>query len=126
MHRMPPTTEPLSRNFLDETVFWIITAVQDREAMRTGTSPATRHGRSSNAQFRARGFAETMHDPLIRIVSLHTDSRRLRHLPTAMRLAVRCVSFRSFRSSPRSDTVHCGDSAHFVKYQLIEARSPRP
>jgi hypothetical protein len=72
MHRMPPTTEPLSRNFLDETVFWIIAAEQEREAMRTHTSPATRHGRSSNTQFRARGFAESMHHPLIRIVSLQT------------------------------------------------------
>ena len=58
MHRMPPTTEPLSRNFLDETVFWIIAAEQEREAMRTHTSPRARHGRSSNTQFRARGFAE--------------------------------------------------------------------
>jgi hypothetical protein len=29
MHRMPPTTERLSRNFLVETVFWIIAAEQD-------------------------------------------------------------------------------------------------
>ena len=72
MHRMPPTTEPLSRNFLDETVFWIITAVQGREAMRTRTSPATRHGRSSNTQFRAREFAESIHHPQTRIVSLQT------------------------------------------------------
>jgi hypothetical protein len=35
-----------------------------------------------------------MHHPLIRIVSLQTGQRRLRHLPTATRLAVRCVSFR--------------------------------
>ena len=72
MHRMPPTAEPLSRNFLDETVFWIVAAVQDREAMRPRTSPATRHGRSSNTQFRAREFAQSMHHPLIRIVSLQT------------------------------------------------------
>jgi hypothetical protein len=72
MHRIPPTTEPLSRNFLDETVFRIIAAEQEREAMRTHTSPATRHGRSSNTQFRARGFDESMHHPLIRIVSLQT------------------------------------------------------
>jgi hypothetical protein len=72
MRRMPPTTEPLSRNFLDETVFWIIAAEQEREAMRTHTSPRARHGRSSNTQFRARGFAESMHHPLIRIVSLQT------------------------------------------------------
>jgi hypothetical protein len=72
MHRMPPTTEPLGRNFLDETVFWIIAAEQEREAMRTHTSPATRDGRRSNTQFRARGFAESMHHPLIRIVSLQT------------------------------------------------------
>ena len=73
MHRMPPTTEPFSRNFLDETVFWIIDAEQEREAMRTHTSPRARRGRSSNTQFRARGFAESMHYPLIRIVSLQTS-----------------------------------------------------
>jgi hypothetical protein len=110
VHRMPPTTEPLSRNFLDETLLWIIAAVQDREAMRTRTSPATRHGRSSNTQFRARGFAESMHHPLIRIVSLQSGSRRLRHLPTATRLAVRCVSFFLFLiGSPRNpDDIHRG------------------
>jgi hypothetical protein len=70
MHRMPLTTERRSGNFLDETVFWIIAAEQEREAMRTRTSPATGHGRSSNTQFRARRFAESMHHPLIRIVSL--------------------------------------------------------
>ena len=68
---MPPTTEPRSRNFLDETVFWIIVAEQEREAMGTQTSPATRHCRSSNTKFRAREFAERMH-PLIRIFSLQT------------------------------------------------------
>ena len=73
MHRMPPTTEPLSRNFLDETVFWIIAAEQEREAMRTRASRTTRHGRSSSTQFRARGFAESIHHPLIRIVSLQTQ-----------------------------------------------------
>jgi hypothetical protein len=72
MHRMPPTTEPFSRNFLDETVFWIIDAEQEREAMRTHTSPRARHGLSSNTQFRARGFAESIHHPLIRIGSLQT------------------------------------------------------
>jgi hypothetical protein len=72
MHRMPLTTEPRSGNFLDDTVFWIIAAEQEREAMRTHTSPRARHGRSSNTQFRARGFAESMHHPLIRIVSLQT------------------------------------------------------
>jgi hypothetical protein len=94
IHPMPPTTEPRSGNFLDETVFWIIAAEQERETMRAHTSPATRHGGSSNTQFRARGFAESIHHPLIRIVSLQTGQRRLRHLPTATRLAVRCVSFR--------------------------------
>jgi hypothetical protein len=57
MHRMPPTTEHLSRNFLDDTVFWIIAAKQEREAKRTHTSPRARHGRSSNTPFRARRFA---------------------------------------------------------------------
>ena len=71
-HRMPPTTEPRNGNFLDETVFWIIDAEQEREAMRTHTSPATRHGRSANTQFHARGFGESIHHPLIRIVSLQT------------------------------------------------------
>jgi hypothetical protein len=27
MERMPPTTEPLSGNFLDETFVWILTAL---------------------------------------------------------------------------------------------------
>jgi hypothetical protein len=72
MRRMPPTTEPRRGNFLDETVFWIIAAEQEREAMWTHTTPATCHGQSSNTQFRARGFAENMYDPLIRIVSLRT------------------------------------------------------
>jgi hypothetical protein len=72
MHRMPPITEPLSRNFRGDTVFWIIAAEQEREAMRTRTSPRARHGRSSNTQFHARGFAESTHHPLIRIVSLQT------------------------------------------------------
>ena len=69
---MPPTTEPRSGKSLDQTVFWIIAAELKREAMRTHTSPATRHGRSSNTPFRARRFAESMHHPLIRIVSLQT------------------------------------------------------
>jgi hypothetical protein len=72
MHSMPPTTEARSGNILDETVFWIIAAEQEREATRTHTSPRARHGRSSNTQFRARGFAESMHHPLIRIVPLQT------------------------------------------------------
>jgi hypothetical protein len=72
MHRTPPTTEPRSGTFLDDTVFWIIAAGLKREAMQTHTSASTRHGRSSNTQFRARGFAESMHHPLIRIVSLQT------------------------------------------------------
>ncbi len=70
IRRMPQTTEPLSRNFLDETVLWIVAAEQEREAMRTHTSPATRLGRSSNTQFCGRGFAEPTHRPLIRIGSL--------------------------------------------------------
>ena len=72
MHRMPPTTEPLIRNFLEDTVFRIIAAEQEREAMRTHTSPRARHLLSSNTQFRARGFAESIHHALMRIVSLQT------------------------------------------------------
>jgi hypothetical protein len=72
MQRMPPTTEPLGRNFLDESVFWIIAAERQQEAMRTQMSSATRHGRSSNTQIRARGFTMSMHHPLIRIISLQT------------------------------------------------------
>src|ERR1700727_2626818 len=41
-HRMPPTTEPVSRNFLGNTVFWITATEQEREAMRTHTGQATR------------------------------------------------------------------------------------
>ncbi len=100
---MPLTTEPCSGNFFDETVLWIVAAEQEREAMRTHTSPRARHGRSSNTQFRARGFGESTQHPLIRIVSLHTGYRRLRRLPTATRLAVRVLSASTRRSTSTCD-----------------------
>ena len=50
---MPPTTEPLSRNFLDETFFWILADKKVRQALRAHNSPRTPYGRSSNTQFRA-------------------------------------------------------------------------
>jgi hypothetical protein len=34
---MPPTTEPISRNFLDETFVWILTDEKDRQALRSHT-----------------------------------------------------------------------------------------
>jgi hypothetical protein len=54
MHRMLRTTEPLSRNLLDETFFWILAGEKERPAVRTHNSPGTRYDRSSNTQFRAR------------------------------------------------------------------------
>ena len=44
---MPPTTEPLSRNFLEETFFWIPADEKERQAVRAHISPGTRYGRSS-------------------------------------------------------------------------------
>jgi hypothetical protein len=66
---MPPTTKPLSPNFLDEKLFWILADEKERQAERAHKSPGTRSGRSSNAHFRAREFAEREHRPLIRIGS---------------------------------------------------------
>ena len=39
MHRMPPTTEPLSHNFLGETFVSIFTDEKGRRALRTHTRP---------------------------------------------------------------------------------------
>jgi hypothetical protein len=36
---MPPTTEPLSRNSLDEAFVWILIHKKDRQALRTHTRP---------------------------------------------------------------------------------------
>jgi hypothetical protein len=44
---MPPTTEPLSRNFLDETIVWILADEKKRQAVRAHNSPRTRYGRST-------------------------------------------------------------------------------
>jgi hypothetical protein len=67
---MPPTTEPLSRNFLDETFFGISDDEKDQQAVRAHNSPGTRSGQSSNTHFGARGFVERKHRPLIPIDSL--------------------------------------------------------
>jgi hypothetical protein len=64
---MPPTTEPLSRDFLDETFFWIPADEHERRAVRAHNSPGTRYRLSLNTQFRVRGFAERKRRPLIRI-----------------------------------------------------------
>jgi hypothetical protein len=69
MQRTPSTTEPFSRNFLDETFFWSPADEKERQAVRAHNSPGTRYRRSSNTQFRARRFAEREHRPLIRIGS---------------------------------------------------------
>jgi hypothetical protein len=71
---MPPTTDPLSRNFLDETFVWILADNKEREkerqALWTHTGPETCYGPSSNIPFRARGMADRKHRPLIRLGSL--------------------------------------------------------
>jgi hypothetical protein len=53
---MPPTTGPLSRNFLDETFVRILTDEQERQALWTNTSPGTCYGRNSNIPLHARGI----------------------------------------------------------------------
>jgi hypothetical protein len=70
MQRMLPTDERPSRNYLDETIFWILAQENERQAARAHNSPLTRCVRSSNTQFRARGFAVRNHCPLIRFGSL--------------------------------------------------------
>ena len=70
MQRMPPTTEHVARNSLDETFFWIPADEKERQAVRAHDSPRTLHGRSSTTRFRARRFADRKHRPLIRIGSL--------------------------------------------------------
>jgi hypothetical protein len=35
MQRMPSTTEPPGRNFLDEKIVWILTDEKERQALRT-------------------------------------------------------------------------------------------
>jgi hypothetical protein len=70
MQRMPPTTEPLSRIFLDETFFWTRADEKERQAVRAHNSSGTRYGRSSNTQFRTRGFAERKRHRLNRIGSI--------------------------------------------------------
>ena len=70
MHRVPPNTEPLSRDFLEETFFWIPADEKERQAVRAHDSPRTLYGRSSTTRFRARRFADCKHRPLIRIGSL--------------------------------------------------------
>jgi hypothetical protein len=48
MQRIPPTTKPLSRIFLDETFFWILADEKERQAVRAHNCPGTRYGWSSN------------------------------------------------------------------------------
>jgi hypothetical protein len=42
MQRMPPTTEPVSSDFLGETFFWIPADEHERQAVRAHNSPGTR------------------------------------------------------------------------------------
>jgi hypothetical protein len=70
MQRMPPTTEPVSRNFLDEIFFWTLADEEERQAVRAHNSPGPHLGRSSNTPFCAQGFADRKYRPLIRIGSL--------------------------------------------------------
>jgi hypothetical protein len=44
MQRMPPTTEPLSRNALDETFVWILAYEKERRALRTQSKGTHRTG----------------------------------------------------------------------------------
>jgi hypothetical protein len=48
---LPPTAEPVSQNFLDETFFWILADEKERQALRAHNSLETRAGRSSNTSF---------------------------------------------------------------------------
>jgi hypothetical protein len=70
MDRMPPTTEPLSRNLLDETFVWILADEKERQALRTHSSPGTCYGRSTSIPLRAPGFDMRKHRLQIRIGSL--------------------------------------------------------
>jgi hypothetical protein len=58
MQRMPPTTDPLSRNYLEETFVWIIADKKEREkerhAPRTQTALGTCCGPSLNIPLRPR------------------------------------------------------------------------
>lgn len=57
MQRMPPTTEPLSRDFPRRGVLrWVIADEKERPALWTHTSPRTCYGRSSTVPLRARGI----------------------------------------------------------------------
>jgi hypothetical protein len=67
---MLPTAEPLSGNFLDEIFFCTLADEKELQAVRAHNSPGTHDGRSSNTQFRARGFAELKYGPPIPIGSL--------------------------------------------------------
>jgi hypothetical protein len=44
MHRMPPTTEPRSRNFLHQTFVWILAEAKTRNHRRCGSTPARQPG----------------------------------------------------------------------------------
>jgi hypothetical protein len=52
---MPPTTESVSRNSLDETTVSILADETERQGQRTPTGPGTPYGRGSNIPNRARG-----------------------------------------------------------------------
>jgi hypothetical protein len=90
---MPPTTEPLGRDFLDGTFFWILADEKERQALRTYGNPGIGYGRSSSTPpLRARetcGAQASIADPN----PLATNGLASpRHRPTGIRLAARCVS----------------------------------
>jgi hypothetical protein len=60
---MPPTTEPLSRNSLDEAFVWILIHEKDWQALRTHTRSTDRHRRSSRFPLRARGIYRARASP---------------------------------------------------------------
>jgi hypothetical protein len=66
MRRVPTTAERISRNFLDETIVWILADEKEREkeqkerqALGTQTGPETCYGPSSNVPLRPRGELPT-------------------------------------------------------------------
>jgi hypothetical protein len=67
MRRMFPTTEPVSRNSLDETFVSIVVDEKERPVLRAHTGPGTCYARSSNIPLPAGGPADRKHRPMIRI-----------------------------------------------------------
>jgi hypothetical protein len=68
-----PTTEPLSHNFLGETLVSIFTDEKERRALQTHTRPTDLPSSElEHSASRSGGFAEREHRPLICIGSRQT------------------------------------------------------